>query len=207
MRWAVKALAATGAAGLIMIVPASAALAANATGCQGSVQSRLADGTDLDRAAAPGAGGTAADPLVIDPAGSVAWEGSTDAVITGGSWSVSVGGIPVLSGTADNAEGATSASGVVELDGTLAPVQWILQTNALIPVSGDLTGSGGTCAGDGYIAGTGAGTFTSPVFLAGAGFAAVGVILALGMMAATKASALTAAAQSASAASAAGGAS
>jgi hypothetical protein len=184
----------------VMIVPASAALAADATGCQGTVASRLADGTPLDKASAPGEGGTASDPFVIDPQGSVAWEGTTDAVITGGSWTVRVGFVPVMSGTADNAEGKTSAEGVVDLGDALAPVQWILQTNALIPVDGELTGTGGTCSGSGYIAGTGGGTFTSPVFLAGAGVTALGAILALGVIATTKATALTAAAQAASAA-------
>ena len=140
----------------------------------------MADGSSLDRAEAPGEGGTASDPLVIDPQGSVAWEGSTTSVITGGSWADWVGGVPVMSGTADNADGKTSASGEVDLAGALAPVQWILQTNALIPVDGELTGSGGSCTGSGYIAGTGGGTFTSPVFLGGAGISALGVILALG---------------------------
>ena len=158
-------LAAAGAAALVMIVPASAAIAANATGCSGSVQSQLADGQPLDQASAPGEGGTATDPG-HGPPGAVVWEGSTDSVITGGTWSVQVAGVTVLSGTAENSEGKTSADGVVELANTLAPVQWSLQTNALIPVSGELTGSGGTCAGDGYIAGTGGGTYTSPVFLA-----------------------------------------
>ena len=48
----------------------------------------------------------------------------------------------ILSGTADNADGTTSADGVVDLADTLAPVQWLLQTNALIPVSGQLSGLG-----------------------------------------------------------------
>jgi hypothetical protein len=187
-----------------MFVPASAAVAANATGCSGSVQSQLADGQPLDQASAPGEGGTATDPLVIDPAGAVAWAGSTDSVITGGTWSVQVAGVTILSGTADNAEGTTSAEGVVELGDTLAPVQWVLQTNALIPVSGQLSGSGGTCSGDGYIAGTGAGTYTSPLFLAGAGLTGLSVILALGLLATTKVQALTAAAQAASEAGAGG---
>jgi hypothetical protein len=198
MRRAGRVLAAAGAAALVMIIPASAAIAANATGCSGSVQSQLADGQPLDYASAPGEGGTATDPLVVDPTGAVAWEGSTDSVITNGTWSVQVGGVTILSGTADNADGKTSADGVVELSDALAPVQWILQTNALIPVSGQLSGSGGTCSGDGYIAGTGGGTFTSPVFLAGAGFTGLAVILALGLFATTKAQVLTAAAQAAS---------
>ena len=34
----------------------------------------------------PAPGGTENDPLVIDPKGSVAWQGSTDVAITSGRW-------------------------------------------------------------------------------------------------------------------------
>ena len=66
MRRAGRVIAAAGAAALVMIIPASAAIAANATGCSGSVATQLADGQPLDYASAPGDGGTATDPLVID---------------------------------------------------------------------------------------------------------------------------------------------
>lgn len=198
MRISRRVVAALSVVGLGVVLPAAAALAADATGCSGSVTSMMADGSELDSATAPGAGGTASDPLVIDPAGSVAWEGSTDSVITNGTWAVRVGGVQVKSGTADNAEGKTSASGTVDLADTLAPVQWILQTNAKVPVDGELTGQGGTCTGSGYVAGTGAGTFTSPVFLGGAALAGLGVIGAIAMAASTKATAAAGAAAGAS---------
>lgn len=198
MRRRGKVLAAAGAVALVVMIPASAALAADATGCSGSVDSISADGTLIGTASAPGEGGTSSDPLVIDPSGSVAWQGSTDQVITDGTWSVQVGGVTVLSGSAANAEGATSAEGVVQLADTLAPVQWILQTEAVIPVSGQLTGTGGTCSGEGYLAGTGDGTYTSPVFLAGAGLTGAAVLLGIGVLVTTKATAAGAAAQAAS---------
>jgi hypothetical protein len=66
-------------------------------------------------------------------------------------------------------------------------VSWVLTTAAVIPVDGSITGTGGACEGSGYIAGTGGGTLSSPVFYAGVGFAAVGIAMAAGVAIATKA--------------------
>jgi hypothetical protein len=194
MRYLGRALALSAVAALALGLPATAALAADATGCSGSVQSVMADGSPLDSASAPGAGGAENDPLVIDPAGSVEWQGSTSVAITSGSWAVAVGGVPVLSGTVDNADGATSSSGVVELSSTLAPVQWVLVTNARIPVAGEMTGPEESCTGSGWIAGTGGGTTSSPVFYLGAGFIGLGLAMAITVVVATKAAGAAAAA-------------
>ncbi|MDP1877106.1 MAG: hypothetical protein Q8M17_06070 [Actinomycetota bacterium] len=180
--------------GVCALLPASAALAAEAEGCQGSVQSLMADGSSLDSATAPGAGGTADDPLVIDPDGSIAWEGSTDVAITSGTWSVTVGGVPFRSGDVDNADGDTSGSGVVDLAGAPDPVQWVLTTNARIPVEGSMSGPEGTCTASGYLAGTGGSPISSPVFIAGAGLAAFGALGVVLMAVGTKAGAAGAAA-------------
>lgn len=179
--------------GVIALLPGSAALAAQAEGCQGSVQSVMADGSPLDSASAPGEGGTAGDPLVIDPEGSIAWEGSTSTAITSGTWSVTVGGVPFRSGDIDNADGDTSGSGVVDLAGAPAPVRWVLTTNAKIPVEGSMSGPEGTCTASGYLAGTGGSPLSSPVFLAGAGLAAVGALGVVIMAVGTKAGAAAAA--------------
>lgn len=193
-----KFLAAGAVIGGLALIPVPAALAADATGCSGTVQSFTTDGAALDQAAAPGEGGTANDPLVIDPTGSVAWEGSTDVAITSGSWSVSLGGVPFRSGDIDNADGTTSASGTVDLAGAPAPVQWVLTSNARIPVSGSITGPEGTCTASGYLAGTGGSVITSPAFLTGAGLAAFGLLGVLAMALGTKASAAASVAASAS---------
>jgi hypothetical protein len=185
--------------GGLALLPVPAALAADATGCSGTVQSLTADGAPLDQAAAPGEGGTANDPLVIDPNGSIAWEGSTDVAITSGSWSVSLGGVPFRSGEVDNADGTTSGAGTVDLAGAPAPVQWVLTSNARIPVSGSMTGPEGTCTASGYLAGTGGSTIASPAFLAGAGLAAFGALGVLAMALGTKAGAAAVAPVAASA--------
>ncbi len=198
MRRGGRIVALSALAVLALGLPASAALAADATGCSGSVQSLMADGSPLDAASAPGAGGTEDDPLVIDPDGSVTWQGSTDVAITSGSWAVAAGGVPILSGTIDNADGKTSSSGVVELSTTLAPVQWLLVTSALIPVAGEMTGPEGSCTGSGWITGTGGSPMSSPVFYAGVGFIALGLVMAITVVVATKATAGAAAAGGAS---------
>lgn len=185
------ALAAMAATAPLLLLPVTAAFAADAAGCTGSVQSLMADGSPLDTASAPGAGGTESDPLVIDPQGSVAWEGSTNAAITSGTWSVTVGGLPFLSGEVDNPDGDTSGSGTVDLAGAPAPAQWVLQSNARIPVAGQMSGPDGTCTGGGFIAGTGGSPISSPIFIAGAGLAVAGVLLGAGMLATTKATATT----------------
>jgi len=171
-----------------MLIPASAAWAADATGCSGSVESFRADGTSLDMANLPGEGGTASDPFVIDPDGSVLWSGSTDELITDGSWAVRIGGVQVLSGEAPNGEQTQSAEGEVDLSGVVVtPVAWLMQTSARVPVEGELTGNGGTCAGSGYIAGAGGSTLTSPITLAGAGLTVLGAAMIIGVSVGTKA--------------------
>lgn len=185
--WAIAA-----ALALASALPATAAQAADASGCSGSVRSAMADGSALDSAEAPGAGATQDDPLVIDPQGTVAWQGATDTAITSGTWSVSVMGLSFLNGTIDNPDGTTSGSGTVDLAAAPAPVQWVLQTKARIPVSGTMTGSGATCTGSGYIAGLGSSPMSSPLFLAGAAFAGIGLLMGLWLLLGTKATATVA---------------
>ena len=189
-----RAFAVAGAGALMVAIPVSAALAADATGCKGVVTSKTAAGAELDTTTVPGPGGSSTDPFVIDPAGTVDWKGSTNALITDGTWAVRVGGIQVMSGEAPNGERTQEAAGTVKLGDTLAPVQWVLQTNAIIPVDGELTGDGGSCTGSGYVAGTGGGTFTSPVFLGGVALAGLGILGALAVGVGTKATAASAAA-------------
>jgi hypothetical protein len=149
MRVITRVAAGLAATVLTVGLPVTAALAADATGCAGSVESFAADGSPVDSTTVPGDRGTQAAPFVIDPEGTVAWEGETDAVITDATWSVRIGGVPVLGGTYANDEGTSSAEGVVSMSETLAPVSWVLTTAAVIPVDGSITGTGGTCQGSG----------------------------------------------------------
>lgn len=189
----VRALALAGASLLTMALPVSAAWAADATGCSGSVVSKDAAGVVIGRASAPGDGGTQADPLPIDPQGTVAWKGSTDTVITDANWSVSIMGVTALSGTFANDEGLDASAGVQDLAALPSGVTWALQGSQVIPVAGSISGSGGSCTAEGYLTGTGSPT-SSPMFYAGVGAAVVGAGLAIGVIAGTKAAAGSAAA-------------
>jgi hypothetical protein len=138
---------------LALTTPTSAAFAADASGCSGSVQSYDASGEKLGAASAPGKGGTQSNPLPIDAAGTVKWTGSTEGTITDGSWSVSVMGLPVLKGAVTNPDGMNQASGTQDVSAISGTVAWLLKGDQVVPVSGDVTGTGGSCSASGYITG------------------------------------------------------
>lgn len=160
-------------AALGLVVPIPIAMAAEADGCSGEVSSFAADGTELDRASGPGPGATSDEPLLIDPEGTVVWSGETNAVITDAEWSVTIMGVPFLSGSTENSDGLTAAEGTTDLSTIPSPAKLLLKGDVKIPVSGSFTGSGGACTGSGYISGTGSPT-SAPMFYAGIGFAAIG---------------------------------
>ena len=190
--------AAIGAAALAFSLPISAAMAADATGCSGSVVSLDSSGAQIGNASAPGEGGTQADPLPIDINGTIAWKGSTDAVITDATWSVSALGVSFLSGTFANTEKLDAAAGVVDLSTVQSSLAWLLKGSMVIPVAGTITGTGGSCSAEGFVSGTGSPT-SSPMFFAGVGAAVVGVGLAVGVIAGTKAAGAAGAASAAGA--------
>ncbi len=173
-----------GAVAAVVAFPAAAS-AAEADGCSGTFTSKDASGLTLDTASAPGAGATQSAPLRVDPGGSVEWSGSTDAVITDGTWSVTVAGVPFLSGQFANGDGTTTRSGVQDLSGLPGPATWALQGAMVIPVSGTITGSGGSCDASGWITGTGSPT-SSPIFFLGAGLGVVGLLMGSAVVAGTK---------------------
>ena len=191
MMRSIRTLAVLGATGLALALPASAASAANATGCSGSVVSKNAAGETIGAAQAPGAGGTQADPLPIDTAGKVAWKGSTDAVITDANWKVSIGGATFLQGTYANTEGVTTSEGVQDMSALPALLGTLLTNKMAVPVAGEITGTGGSCSADGFITGVVAPT-SSPVFYAGAVVGAIGLAMGIGVIAGTKALAVAA---------------
>jgi hypothetical protein len=187
----IRILALVGAAGLALVFPASAAFAADATGCSGSAESSDSQGVVIGTASAPGEGGTQASPLPIDTAGSVAWKGSTDAVITDATWKVTISGATFLSGTYANADGATSSEGVQDMSSLPSLLGSVLTNKMVVPVSGEITGTGGSCTASGFITGVVSPT-SSPVFYAGAVVGGVGVAMAVGVIAGTKALAASA---------------
>jgi hypothetical protein len=181
----VRVLAALAVVGAWTFVAAPAG-ASSLTGCSGTATSRDAGGKVLDEAQAadgaitdPGTGkatATASDPFVVDNDGVVEYSGQTDTVITDHTWKVSMLGFTVLSGGSDNASRTQSDEGTVDL-GDKLPFKF----TGLIKVSGDLTGTGGSCSGNGFIKVQGS-PFASPITWGGivfAGLGALGVFLAL----------------------------
>jgi hypothetical protein len=165
------------------------AQAAEADGCSGSVTSYDESGAVLGTMSAPGAGGTRSDPLPIDLAGSVDWEGSTNTVITEATWWLTIGGVRVGGGPAENADGETSRSGTQDLPDLLGSVSWILNGSMAIPVAGEFSGEGGTCSGTAWITGTGSVT-SAPLLYAGAGLGLIGLLMGVGVVVGTKAAAV-----------------
>lgn len=162
-----------------------AASATEADGCSGSFTSQDASGGTIDTASAPGAGATQGDPFQIDPAGRVTWKGGTDGVIKDGTWSVTVAGLPFRSGSFKNTDGETARAGTQDLSELPGPATWALRGAMVIPVSGTISGSGGSCEVSGYITGTGSAT-SSPIFFAGAGLGLIGMLMAAAVFAGTK---------------------
>jgi hypothetical protein len=193
MNRAIRTLSLLGVVGLSLAFPASAAFAANATGCSGCVGSSDGAGQEIGTAAAPGEGGTEAQPLPIDTAGKVAWKGSTDSVITNGKWSVTIAGAPFLSGEFANTDGATTSQGVQDMSAVPGLLGKALTDKMKVHVEGTITGSGGSCSADGYVTGVTPPT-SSPVFYGGVVVGALGVAMGIGVIAGTKAAAGAAAA-------------
>ena len=185
MNRTLRLLALASVATLSVLAPASAASAADASGCTLTVASTSADGAALDTASAPGDGGTESNPFQVDLGGKVAYVGTTDAVITNGTYTVSALGVTIKTDTVANADKKKSATGEVDLS-TVQSLKPLLAGGVKIPVTATLTGTGGTCTVTGYITGVGSAT-GSPVFYAGLAAAAVGLALALWTLFGTKA--------------------
>ena len=171
----------------------AAAQAAEADGCSGSVTTRDESGTVIGTTSAPGAGATRSDPLPIDLGGSVDWEGSTDTLITDGSWWLTVGGIRVAGGTVSNGEGETSRSGNEAVPDLPVSISWLMNGSMAIPVAGEISGAGGSCTASGWITGTGSVT-SAPLLYVGAGLGLIGLLMGVGVFVGTKAAAVAAAA-------------
>lgn len=183
------------AASIGALASASPASAAEAVGCQGMAVSYTQAGTELDRVTAPGPGGTNEDPFLVDFDGTIRWSGSSDAVLQNGAWSVSIGGFP-LSGDVTNESGTREASGTDTIGSKLpAFVKTILQGEAKILVTGEVTGSGGqSCVVAVWIQNAGAGSpVASPMGITGIAAGVLGLLLLGSMLLGTKAVAAPAA--------------
>jgi hypothetical protein len=74
--------------GFAVLGGAAPAGAASATGCKGSATSFTDAKAQLDKGAAPGAGGTADHPFEIQYDGTVQYDATTNDALQGGSWTV-----------------------------------------------------------------------------------------------------------------------
>ena len=98
---------------------------------------------------------------------------------------MTVAGLPFLSGTFRNAAGETTREGVQNLADLPGPATWALQGVIVIPVSGSITGTGGSCEASGYLTGTRSSP-SSPIFFLGAGLGVAGLLMCSAVLAGTK---------------------
>jgi hypothetical protein len=170
---AVIALVLPGVLSVTQTVNSTGKAGATLTGCSGEGTSVDSKGNSIGFVVAPGEPGSSPEnPFVVDRKGTVQWSGTTDGVITDHSWTVSVYGIPVNSGGSKNQDQKTQASGIEKIKKYL-PIPVV----GLFHVTGELTGTGGTCTGDIWLkmAGSPVGT---PVWFVGLAAMLAGLLAA-----------------------------
>jgi hypothetical protein len=148
MRPALRRLALIALPALILLLPASSASAFPLTNCTLTLKSLDVNGASIDTATAGGNDSTQSDPFVVDGDGRVAWAGTQGSqVIKDHHWSVSIFNVPTpLSGGDANADGKTDGAGTVEVGDNLP-----FKITGLFYVSGQISGTGGSCAGSGWM--------------------------------------------------------
>jgi hypothetical protein len=166
----------------VVVLPfGAAAYAADVSGgCTGSATSYNQAGDVIDNVKAPGPGGTEANPFVLDPQGSVAWQASSKAAITSGKWAIAISGATVKSGAIDNPAKKKSTDGLSSISDLPSyiryPVQYMLLTDGKLQLQASVDGSGQSCTGTVWITGIGSATGT-PLFWMGAGVLLLAVLL------------------------------
>ena len=133
-------------------MPSRPAGAATATGCSWTLTSQDASGATIGQAAAPGAGATKDDPLLIARDGIVEWKGASDAVLQRGSWRVEGGGLS-LSRRLGNDSGLRESTGREKVSDYLpeVPAAGAL-VSGLLRVDVKVTGeSGAACVTGGWL--------------------------------------------------------
>ena len=147
MRPAPRRLALIALPALILLLPASAS-AFPLSNCTLALTSFDASGGTIDTATVNLTDATQENPFEVDFDGTVAWAGTMGPlVIMDHSWSVSVFNIPTpLSGGDPNEGGDTDGDGTVQVGENLP-----FQLTGLFYVSGAISGTGGSCAGSGWM--------------------------------------------------------
>jgi len=132
------------------------------TNCTLQLTALKADGSTIDSVAGGAADATQEDPFLVAWDGKVKYAGSSQIAMKDNSWHVDVFGIPTpLTGSDANAADSRDGSGTVGVSEN-APFRF----TGLYYVSGSITGSGGTCAGSGWLKLTGDPLGTIPFFVA-----------------------------------------
>ncbi len=132
---------------------ASPADGAPVSGCSGQAVSTDSHGRTLDKATAPGLGGTADDPFHVDVNGRISWRGSTDGVLRNGTYAVKASGFTVASGKFENAQGNRAWAGNEDVGKRLDSIPvlgWLTKTlkpTATLKVDYTVVGQAGTCRG------------------------------------------------------------
>jgi hypothetical protein len=147
MRPVLRRLAFLALPALILLLPATAS-AFPLTNCTLDLRSLDAHGNVLGTATAGADDATQANPLPVDFDGTVAWAGTMGSqVIKDHHWSVSIFNLPSpLSGGDPNAGGKTDGAGTEQV-GLNLPFKLV----GLFYVSGQIAGTGGDCAGSGWM--------------------------------------------------------
>jgi hypothetical protein len=147
MRPVLRRLALIALPALILLLPASAS-AFPLTNCTLDLTSVDANGNVIDTATAGADDATQTDPFLADSDGTIEWAGTMGSqVITNHHWSVSIFNIPTpLSGGDANASGKTDGDGTVDVGANLP-----FRFTGLFYVTGGISGTGGSCAGSGWL--------------------------------------------------------
>lgn len=156
-------LAAAVAGGLVFAGGGSATAADLTGGCSGTGTSIDASGNVLQEVEAPSSQvGTEGNPILVDFDGQFEYEGQGP-VMRDHDWEVRVFGIPVRSDGDPNQRGVNSTKGDIEV-GDFLPFEF----TGLYWVDGEISGTGGSCSGSGWVKLVGSPLFTLPFFVGSA---------------------------------------
>lgn len=135
------------AATLVLLLPASVS-AFPLSNCTLTITSRDANGTTIDTAANGAPDATQSDPFEVAWDGTVDWVGTTGSqAIMNHTWHVDVFLLPTpLRGGDPNTDGDPNGDGTVGVSANLP-----FQVVGAFYVSGEISGTGGSCSGNGWM--------------------------------------------------------
>ncbi len=139
---------------VVVAIPALPAMGGNISGGCTVTATSTSDSTDVFDA-------TQADPFVIDPSGTISWDGSSLVPITNHHWEVGVvvlgTDVQLFSGSSENSGLSQESSGSKSIPAELdrignSQISWILSNfGGVIEVYGSIDGDGGSCSGSGFV--------------------------------------------------------